>query len=918
MCRKLIYLVSFVLAFVVAVPLCSAARQQDAAGLVVMEGELYDAVVPADTNEFEWVFGAEAEFDGYSRDGYMRSLPEGTNIGSDITRSARLDYNVEIIQPGTLYIWGRVLAPTSSQNSFHLGDNGQVTADRINVPEIGQWVWHNVANDGHRAAVEVIEPGMLTINCWMRESGMCIDKILLTSDPNYVPAGLGPRDSMLESMLSIDPSADLVATGDLGMILSIGGIDVNDLILGTTTSPTGGRHEGQELGLNDNFDLNSDFSADDEAWVDIIFDLPVTKVFLVEKGGNDSGLMVPLNRMGLPMDDPTPFTPDNFGKPPYKVYSGADAGLMIVTPEAPIWGIRILPLEGGILGIDPVSISAIAGTILAVKPFDSLDYLSAADLDPNNGDPNTLVEVLAINGNEAEGLVLGTTTSDGGSVDFPAANSDNFDLTIYASLDGSTLIETVFDSPVTTVFIMERGANDMGLIQPLDEAGNPIGAPVLFVAEDMQFQDSGLKIVNQNAGGMAITPDRPIYGICITPAPDEANLQIDPASISGIPAPIITAVPVDDMTFGVDDANNAILTSINGINTNDLVLGVTTGDPATAGVEDDFNLERNYGNDLDGLFLTMFNVPVTTIFIVEKDGNDDGLFRPVDAEGNPVGGYLPFSSAQFSSAIEGVNGNGDNMSGTAITADVPVYGIEIWAGGIDPYSISAIPVPRGLVSYWNMDEDAGVMAFADSAGSNDGVGGYDEAKGGLTSGVAGKFGNAIDISGANGVGYNTFIDAFVAPTTGMPMGSAEYAVSFWVQLDVTSGWQMIYQYGQRVSTHVNAGCVNGTQPWHLYWDNDLKDQSPMVADQWQFVVMQFNGTHKQIWVDGIKIAESATQAPDTIDEDAFRLGNSGRNHSNYDKFDGMLDDVAVWNKALTAEDVAVLWNDGAGIPANTL
>ena len=92
----------------------------------------------------------------------------------------------------------------------------------------------------------------------------------------------------------------------------------------------------------------------------------------------------------------------------------------------------------------------------------------------------------------------------------------------------------------------------------------------------------------------------------------------------------------------------------------------------------------------------------------------------------------------------------------------------------------------------------------------------------------------------------------------------------------------------------------------------------MVADQWQFVVMQFNGTHKQIWVDGIKIAESATQAPDTIDEDAFRLGNSGRNHSNYDKFDGMLDDVAVWNKALTAEDVAVLWNDGAGIPANTL
>ena len=113
----------------------------DPAGLVAMEAELYDAVVTADSNEFEWVFDTEIEGYGYS--GYMRTFPIGTNVTSDLTRSPRLDYDVEITQPGTLYIWARVLAPTSAENSIHLGDSCIKTADRINVPEIGEWVWKN-------------------------------------------------------------------------------------------------------------------------------------------------------------------------------------------------------------------------------------------------------------------------------------------------------------------------------------------------------------------------------------------------------------------------------------------------------------------------------------------------------------------------------------------------------------------------------------------------------------------------------------------------------------------------------------------------------------------------------------------------------------------------------------------------------
>ena len=132
-------------------------------------------------------------------------------LGAISYRSPRLDYDVEMTQPGMYFIWARVLAPTSSQNSIHLGDSGVLTAERINIPESGEWVWKNEANDGSRAVVEVAEPGVVTINCWMRESGACVDKFLLTIDPNYVPAGLDERDSLAVRIQSVDDPNGVVA-----------------------------------------------------------------------------------------------------------------------------------------------------------------------------------------------------------------------------------------------------------------------------------------------------------------------------------------------------------------------------------------------------------------------------------------------------------------------------------------------------------------------------------------------------------------------------------------------------------------------------------------------------------------------------------------------------------------------------------
>lgn len=39
------------------------------------------------------------------------------------------------------------------------------------------------------------EPGFHTLQIWLREDGLRLDRVLLTVDENYQPTGLGPAES---------------------------------------------------------------------------------------------------------------------------------------------------------------------------------------------------------------------------------------------------------------------------------------------------------------------------------------------------------------------------------------------------------------------------------------------------------------------------------------------------------------------------------------------------------------------------------------------------------------------------------------------------------------------------------------------------------------------------------------------------
>ena len=176
-------------------PAGPAAFQPDATGLVTFEAENYDAKAAA--NGQDWT-----PFNGLPGASGVGGLEAGPNTGvkydtNYVGNSPRLDYKVNFAQPGTYYVWVRGSGPTGADDSIHVGLNGSAidTADRISFPKDAQWQWTAATSDGPVATLTITQTGVQTVNVWMREDGVRIDKILLTRSASYTPTGTGPAES---------------------------------------------------------------------------------------------------------------------------------------------------------------------------------------------------------------------------------------------------------------------------------------------------------------------------------------------------------------------------------------------------------------------------------------------------------------------------------------------------------------------------------------------------------------------------------------------------------------------------------------------------------------------------------------------------------------------------------------------------
>ena len=224
-------------------------------------------------------------------------------------------------------------------------------------------------------------------------------------------------------------------------------------------------------------------------------------------------------------------------------------------------------------------------------------------------------------------------------------------------------------------------------------------------------------------------------------------------------------------------------------------------------------------------------------------------------------------------------------------------------------SVSAVPPAgttlTGLAAYWSFDSSSNFNVPD--------VGGSTLTKGnGASWSASGKFGGALSLNGGSQSLYDTSSPSY------LPVGNSSYTQSVWFKPNEVSGNGGLVGWGDYFSSRrVNALRLyeNSGGFRHYWWGADLDctgAQCPISTGTWYHVASTWDGTTRKLFVNGV-LKRSDTPGANDATAANFHIGKTCCSEF----FNGLIDDVAIYTRALSAEEVAELANSSISTPTNS-
>lgn len=221
--------------------------------------------------------------------------------------------------------------------------------------------------------------------------------------------------------------------------------------------------------------------------------------------------------------------------------------------------------------------------------------------------------------------------------------------------------------------------------------------------------------------------------------------------------------------------------------------------------------------------------------------------------------------------------------------------------------VSSADLLNGLVSYWKLDETSGTTAV-DSHGSNDG------AISGATTNVAGQINTAYDFDGT---------DDYVSFSPSLTI--SELSVSFWYKEETAGNFNIPIRIKSSTSEFDNGFQVflNSGENGEIYsYSNDDSGSTSgqlsgssvntVINDgNWHLITVtnDYVSNDIGIYVDGVSQSITYINKVSGGSVDLNRLSYIGGEADNNRRYtDGKLDEVAIWNRALTSAEVLALYD----------
>ncbi|MBI4712537.1 MAG: LamG domain-containing protein, partial [Planctomycetes bacterium] len=209
----------------------------------------------------------------------------------------------------------------------------------------------------------------------------------------------------------------------------------------------------------------------------------------------------------------------------------------------------------------------------------------------------------------------------------------------------------------------------------------------------------------------------------------------------------------------------------------------------------------------------------------------------------------------------------------------------------------------GLVGSWHFSEGAGTTATDSTDYRNNGT--ISPTATGPTW-VDGRFGNGLSFDGTD--------DSVNIPDSATLDITGQISIEAWINPANLSGNKMIV--GKRSDWAVN-GCpydlmqINDGITFYIYGASIQSAGlgGAVSANVWQHIAATYDGANMKVYINGVERANNPTNI--AIPTNNAFVGIGRRSDGAYDYFVGLIDEVRIYNRALSASEILTRYNGNA-------
>jgi hypothetical protein len=213
--------------------------------------------------------------------------------------------------------------------------------------------------------------------------------------------------------------------------------------------------------------------------------------------------------------------------------------------------------------------------------------------------------------------------------------------------------------------------------------------------------------------------------------------------------------------------------------------------------------------------------------------------------------------------------------------------------------ISSAQVDPALVGWWKFDEGSGAIAHDSSGNGNDGT-----LNGPVEWVEEGKIGGALAFTGP----YN-YVQVQDSPSLDM---TDALTIAAWINPSWTGN--------NRIMQKSSGGGDNQYRLLKEWGDNMVfhvpglsSDRLEFVglppAGEWTHLAATYDGRSMKVYYNGAVAGEQASTGEMTVSEGTLTIGTKHETAPAGDEYNGMLDDVRIYNRALSASEIIALGGD---------